>query len=561
MAGVCVFLSSIQAQYFTSVSNGTITTDAAATNGGSWVDYDGDGDVDLYNSNRDYENNFLYRNDAGTFTRITTGVVVNNSDRNQGTYWADYDNDGDLDVYMCSDVDVNKLFYNDGTGNFTEVLTGSIVTDNYQSEAAAWADYDNDGLVDLFVANESNQDNCLYHNDGGGLFTRIMVGDIVNDGGSSHGAAWADYNNDGYPDLFVANESGQDNFLYMNNGTGTFTKILTGDIVNDGGDSMGPTWGDYNNDGHLDLFVSNYNGEVSFLYENNGDGTFTKITTGNVVTDTGYPQSSAWADINNDGHKDLIIGNSHSSSSSSCINHLYINNGNGTFTAIGGESLVTDTQPTSSLSLGDYNEDGFLDISATSNLQSNKLYLNNGNGNNWVNILLEGVVSNKSAIGAKVRVKANISGTDVWQYQEVCTFNGKRSQSSLNVEFGLGNASQIDSLIIEWPSGIVCYYTNVAGNTFYYIDETCNSLGINELIVGSISAFPNPFSNELYVDLTKFTGVGIIQLIDLTGRVVVKHEINRIGTQLVNVGEISQGVYLIKLLTENGIYTTKVIKE
>ena len=219
-------------------------------------------------------------------------------------------------------------------------------------------------------------------------------------------------------DLFVANYENQNNFLYRNNGDGTFTKITTGDIVTDGGQSVGSGWGDYDNDGDLDLFVTNRWGEDNFLYSNNGDGTFTKVTTGNIVTDGSYSGGGSWGDYDNDGDLDLFVANG------------------------GGSS------------------------------QNNFLYANNGNSNRWINIKCVGTVSNTSAIGVKVRVKATINGTPVWQMREISGQTGYGSQNSLNAEFGLGDAAIIDSVKIEWPSGMVQVLTDVAVNQFLEVVES-----------------------------------------------------------------------------------------
>src|SRR5439155_617351 len=155
------------------------------------------------------------------------------------------------------------------------VTAGSIVTSRGSSRGCAWADYDRDGFVDLFVANERGENNFLFHNNGDGTFARITDGRIVRDGGNSTACAWGDYDNDGYPDLFVANgpPNGpvQNDFLDHNNGDGTFTKITSGSLVNDAAIGDGCAWGDYNNDGFLDLMVSNLNGQNNLLYENSGN--------------------------------------------------------------------------------------------------------------------------------------------------------------------------------------------------------------------------------------------------------------------------------------------------
>ncbi|MBN1559814.1 VCBS repeat-containing protein, partial [candidate division KSB1 bacterium] len=224
-------------------------------------------------------------------------------------------------------------------------------------------------------------------------------------------------------DLFVAN-LGDKNFLYANNGDGTFTKISDGALVNDESDSPCGSWGDYDNDGDLDLFVVNL-GINNFLYANNGDGTFTKITEAIIVYDEECSNGCSWADYDNDGDLDLFVSNS----------------GN------------------------------------------NFLYKNNGNSNNWINIQCVGTTSNTSAIGARVKVKANINGNPVWQLQEISGQTGFGSQNSLNVEFGLGDATMIDSIRIEWPSGLAQDWLNIAANQFLTAIEG------NDVIPVELSSF------------------------------------------------------------------------
>jgi len=214
-----------------------------------------------------------------SFTKITIGDLVNDGANSQACSWGDYDNDGDLDLFVANRNNQNNFLYlNNGNGTFTKVTSGSIVNDGGDSQGGSWGDYDNDGDLDLFVANRNNQNNFLYLNNGNATFTKISSGSIVNDGGHSEACSWGDYDNDGDLDLFVANRYNQNNFLYLNNGNGTFTKVTSGSIVNDGGDSQGGSWGDYDNDGDLDLFVANRNNQNNFLYLNNGNATFTKIS-------------------------------------------------------------------------------------------------------------------------------------------------------------------------------------------------------------------------------------------------------------------------------------------
>ncbi len=181
------------------------------------------------------------------------------------------------------------------------------MNDGGNSVTCAWGDYDNDGFQDVFVANgnfTTGENNFLYRNNGDGTFIKITTGSIVSDGGNSTGASWGDFDNDGDLDLYVTNYFTENNFLYRNDGAGTFTKITTGEIVNDGGASVGSAWGDYDNDGYLDLFVSNDNNQKESLYMNNGNGTFTKITPGDLITSGGRSPGSCWGDNATDGDLD-----------------------------------------------------------------------------------------------------------------------------------------------------------------------------------------------------------------------------------------------------------------
>jgi hypothetical protein len=413
-------------QNFTKITTGDIVNDGGNSEGCSWIDYDNDGDLDLFVSNRHGQNNFFYENNGGgTFTKITSGVIVNDGGNSIGNSWGDYDNDGDLDLFVCGLYENNLLYQNNGDKIFTKITTGDIVNDGGHTHSSSWGDYDNDGDLDLFVTNGGYENNFLYSNDSDGSFTKITTGDIVNDGGWSHNCNWGDYDKDGDLDLFVANAEGfPNNFLYSNNGDGSFIKITTGEIVNDGGFSHSCSWGDYDNDGDLDLFVANAINENNFLYSNNGDGSFTKITTGVIVNEGGSSEACSWGDYDNDGDLDLFVSN-------------------------GGSEV---------------NENNFL-------------YANDGNTNSWLNVKCIGTISNHCAIGTKVKTKSTINGKIVRQIQEIPGKTGYASQNSLNAEFGLGDATLIDSIIIEWPSGIVQITTNVNVNQFLTIVEDSTLLG------------------------------------------------------------------------------------
>ena len=454
---------------FTKITTGNMVSDHGNTYSGSWGDYDNDGYLDLVAANggpTQNENEFLYRNDgAGAFTKMTGATVVTNGGLSFAAAWGDYDNDGRLDLFIPNLGQKNFLYRNIGNGAFTKITTGNIVNDIGNSVACAWGDYDNDGFLDLFVANRSGQRNFLYHNNGDGTFTRITTGKIVTDIGSSEGCAWGDYDNDGFLDLFVAN-FGQRNFLYHNNRDGTFTKITSGSIAADVANSVCATWGDFDNDGYLDLFVSAFGGN-NLLYRNNRDGTFTRITAGRIVTDGGSSVGCAWGDYDNDGFLDLFVSNA-----SNEQNFLYRNNGDGTFGRITTGNIVTDGGDSIGCAWGDYDNDGFLDLFvANRSGQNNFLYHNDGNSNHWLRVKCVGTVSNRAAIGAKVRIKATVGGAERWQLRQISGGDGENNSDSLLAQFGLGDATVVDTVRVEWPSGAAQEFRDAAANQTLTVTE------------------------------------------------------------------------------------------
>ena len=464
-----IISSGLYSQSFTKITTGPIVTDSGWCYGGCWGDFNNDGFIDLFvvNNMTSNKNNLLYLNNgSGSFTKVTSGVIVTDGGSSYGCTCGDYDNDGDVDIFVSNYAENNFLYSNNGNGTFTKITTGAIVNDGGNSTGCSWGDYDKDSYIDLFVCNR-NQNNFLYHNNGNGTFTKITSGAIVTDNSNSGGCAWGDYDNDGYIDLFVANAGPAVDFLYKNNGNGTFTKITTGPVVTDVAHSSGGSWGDYDNDGDLDLFVTAGVVGTGYdrLYRNDGGGNFTKITNDPIVNFSHWSGGSSWGDFDNDGDIDMFAGGYDGS------NFLFANNGNGSFTKIDTGTIVTDGNYKMGAMWGDYDNDGDLDLfTARNNFfgGNNSLYMNNGNSNKWLNIRCVGMVSNKSAIGARVFVRATINSSTVRQMQVVSSQTGGAISgvNSFNAEFGLGNANIIDSIRIEWPSGIIDKYTNIPVNQF-----------------------------------------------------------------------------------------------
>lgn len=469
---------------FTKITTGPVATDPDYSNTGNWVDYDNDGDLDLFVAkggvdwNGPLRRNALYRNDGnGTFTTITNGPVVLDVEESIMSVWGDYNNDGHLDLFVANlglgfdgSGFRNSFYRNTGDGTFTKITTGPIPNDGGVHLAGAWGDYDNDGHLDLVVGNYNGQ-RLVYHNNGDETFTRITQGPLVTDVTAIQAISAADYDNDGDLDFFFANSAyppgpGR-NSLYRNEGRGTFTRITTGHPVTESAINSSGLWGDYDNDGDLDLFVCNFEGR-NFLYQNNGDGTFVKISSGAIVADAGQHGYAAWGDYDNDGFLDLFVTLGQVNGEN---NRLYHNNGDGTFTRITTGVIVTDGGHSMGGDWGDYDNDGFLDLFVANTLEENNfLYHNDGNTNRWLKVKLVGTVSNRAAIGAKVRVQASLGGTARRQLREISTGSGLGGHI-LIAHFGLRDAQKADLVRIEWPSGIVQELRDVPGNQTLTVTE------------------------------------------------------------------------------------------
>jgi len=560
-------------QGFIKITSGPVVNDGGWCYGGCWADFNNDGKLDLFvcNNNSSNKNNFLYLNNGnGTFTKVTSGVIVNDGGSSYGCTAGDYDNDGNMDLFVTNYGENNFLYHGNGDGTFTKITTGNIVSDGGNSVGCSWGDYDNDGKIDLFVCNR-NQNNFLYHNNGSGTFTKITSGAIVTDNSNSGGCAWGDYNNDGFIDLFVANAGPAVDFLYQNNGNGTFTKITTGPVVTESAHSSGGSWGDYDNDGDLDLLVTcgvvgtGYNR----LFMNNGDGSFTKITADPIATYNHWAGGSSWGDIDNDGDIDLFIGGYDG------INLLFTNNGNGSFTRIDTGSVVNDGSYKMGAMFGDYDNDGDLDLFTARNNYfggNNTLYMNTGNSNKQINIKCVGMISNKAGIGAKVFVRAIINGTAKRQMQVVSSQTGgaNSGMNSLNAEFGLGNATIIDSVIIKWPSGVIDKYTNVGVNQFVTAIEgqgMVEAKNISSQIPGKFMLnqnYPNPFNPKTIINYQLPMSSDVkLKIYDVVGRevdVLINQKQNA-GTYEVewNASNYPGGVYFYKIFTNDFSETKKMV--
>lgn len=466
----------------------------------SWGDYDNDCDPDLFITERDVtKNNRLYRNNGdGTFTRITTAAPVATNDVSTSASWGDYDNDGDLDLFVANNLGYNNsLFTNNGDGSFSIVTNDQIVADKGYTHSANWVDVNNDGYLDMFTTDYfPTRFNHLYINDGDGTFSENRSAQISSEASFSVSSAWVDYDLDGDVDVFVVNNEGKNNSLYRNEGNGEFTKITSGSIVNDGGHSVGASWGDFNDDLYPDLFVANSSNENDFLYENNGDGTFTRTAGFEPTLVGGNSHGSAWIDTDNDSDLDLFVTDDQG------LNRLYLSSSSAT-ELVQVDPLQLPLTGSGLNSLGtawaDYDLDGDIDAYVTNHSgQQDAFYLNNSTSGRSVTLTLTTQEGSYGAIGARVKFKVNSTFSWETRFVQSLSGGGTGGQNDMRITLGVGDATSIDSLVIYWPSGQEQVITDVdatatnknciqitepetatlCGTVYYDINENCIAEGV-----------------------------------------------------------------------------------
>ncbi len=490
--------------------------------GVAFFDYDNDGDLDIYLVNsltvdlvktKGKTKSDLYRNDGdGKFTEVAAKAGVSDIGWGMGAATGDFNNDGFEDLYVTC-LGPDRLFKNNGNGTFTDVTNKAGVSDPRWSTGASFVDYDRDGDLDLFVANYVDFDinnlpefgkgqtcqyksipvqcgprglkgagDSLFRNNGNGTFTDVskQAGVSDTDGFYGLGVMTSDFDEDGLIDIFVANDS-TPNFHYRNNGDGTFKEIgfTAGTAVNENGSEqgcMGVTAADYDHDGKIDIFVTNFADEYNTLYHNDGPNSFTDVSYAAKVAAVSLPHvgwGTKFFDFDNDGWVDIFVANGHVYPQLPSYRQprlLHRNNRDGTFTEVSAEfgTILTELRASRGVAFGDIDNDGDVDLLVADLDGPPQLLRNdNGNANNSILIKTVGVKSNRSGIGARVKV---VSG-DMTQTDEVRSGDSYISQSDQRLHFGLEKRTKVDLIEVRWPNGNVDKITNVGVNRLIVIKE------------------------------------------------------------------------------------------
>lgn len=501
------------------------------TGGVALFDYDNDGLLDIFFTNgaaipslektdSTFSNRLFHNNGDGTFTDVTEKARLAGIGYSMGVAVGDYDNDGFVDLYVTG-VNRNQLFHNNGNGTFSDVTEKAGVTGTVPgigkawAVAAGWFDYNNDGLLDLLVINYLNYDlktasacsvdklptycspsdfqgtpNILYRNNGDGTFTDVSaashIGQYV---GKGMGVAFADYDGDGFMDIFISNDT-YPNFLLHNNGDGSFTDQATdaGVAYNETGKTvagMGADFRDLNNDGLPDIFHTTMFGDTFPLYENAGKGQFSDVTGSSGLT-AATGRLTAWGtgayDFDNDGLKDLFTADAAILDNSAEVEHrpyrlpnrIFRNTGNLKFEDVSGAAGPDFAVPAAhrGAAFGDLNNDGKVDVVVTVLNGPPEILMNRTESDHhWIILKLVGVKDNRDGLGTRIKI-TTAHGS---QYNEATTALSYNSSSDKRVHFGLGEDAVIDRIELSWPTGVKQVLRGVKADQVLTIREASES--------------------------------------------------------------------------------------
>lgn len=462
-------------------------------------DFDNDGLLDIVTSDfgQCAPMHFFHNNGDGTFSDRTAQAGLSDQLGGLNLIQTDYNNDGCLDILVLRGAwefpQRKSLLRNNCNGTFTDVTKASGLADPAtDTQTAVWADIDNDGYLDLLVGNE-NVPSQLFHNNGNGTFTDISHSAGIDRMGYTKAVVAADYDNDGYVDFYVSNLNG-DHFLYHNNHDKTFTEVALRAGVQKPWQSFGAWWFDYDNDGWPDLFVTSYyvsvdetlrsylglppNAETLKLYKNLGDGTFRDVTSEVGLDRVFMPMGSNFGDIDNDGFLDIYLGTGNPAYSSLLPNVLLHNKDGKYFVDVTASSGTGELHKGHGVAFADIENNGYEDLleevggAVPGDSHAFRLFKNPGNGNDWITLHLIGVKSNRAAIGARIKVTVQDTGQAPRSIYRTVGSGGSFGASPLQQHIGLGESAKIQEIEIWWPaSNTRQHFSNVTANQFLEIKE------------------------------------------------------------------------------------------
>lgn len=472
-----------------------------------------------------------YQLAGGTFQK--TKIVTSYPDYKPSWSLAagDWDANGYNDLLYGGNSGVTFMKANSTGTAYTEISGPEYVF----SQRSNFVDINNDGHLDAFVCHDTapsvsyindGSNNLIYENTNG-------LGDYAS--GGNYGSIWVDYDNDRDIDMFMAKCGGsterRTNQLYRNNGNGTYTEVGTVAGLDDIMQTWSSAWGDFDNDGDMDIYIGSSTANDHKIMRNNNDGTFTDVTAGSGISSANQGIECVAGDFDNDGYLDVLSNGS-----------ILFGDGTLKFNVYSGPP---------SGSIGDINNDGFLDVF------TNSVYVNDGNSNNWIKIITigdqAGGYSNINGIGARVEINSAL-GT---QIRDVQSGTGFRHMSTLNTHFGIGTDSSINYIRIYWPSGIIDQVNNPSINGSITIIEGANTLGLEDSMVNDLILYPNPTKDILNLGRIDNLADAFYTIFDITGKRVVNAKLSQ---NSIDVSHLNSGNYILRVVYGASIKTQKFIK-
>ncbi len=475
-------------------------------------DYDNDGREDLYVSALNGGPNRLYRNMGNfIFQDVSAQAGVNYAGTSKVSSWGDIDNDGDPDLYVGNRDEDDVLYINQGDGTFTEETAARGIYNPAPTSAVLFSDINRDGWLDIYIGN-MHQPNIMYINDGTGHFTDHAEASGATDDAVAMGSVFFDFDLDGDEDLYLPHDAQVPYILYRNEGNAQFTNISSEANVNYAGFGMGAEVGDFNQDGYMDIYITNLYDNV--LYQNMGDGTFESVGEAMHVNDYGMGWGSVFADFDNDRLQDIYVSNDFNFSPYE--NVLYHNLGYDFETVSEGDPCASPYAGYATVA-SDLNDDGLMDLLvANSGAPGVQLFENvSAVSNHYVAFRLDGVESNSDAIGARIEVH---TATGV-QYDQVISSSGYAANNGRWIHFGLGDDEVVDLLKIYWPSGVVEEFQNLTADKKFGIIEGIGIFTATKEINNTVKPCQMISSDgALTISFTSTSDIQSLQISDVAGK-------------------------------------------
>ena len=542
--------------------------------GVSFADFNNDGWDDITYATEDGAQIYFFENNNGVFNLVTLNGISNTYKTKQ-VIWIDYDNDGDKDLFVTAIEGINEFYRNDGGMNFTNISStiGFFQTDLF-TYGTSFGDIDNDGDLDAFISNrtstEQNQRNYLYRNDEGTFvdITQSSGIPIEDEEGNENSqlsfcTMFFDYNKDGFQDIYLANDKTDNiNRLYKNLGNGTFEDVSVASGSGIAVNAMTTTLGDYNNDGWFDIYITNTQssqaGNGNVLLKNNGDGTFTNVAEETGTTFNSLAWGAVFLDADNDTLLDLYVSGGFDGSIGSFLSAAFYHQQNdGIFVIPQNIGFENDTRKSFSNAIGDINNDGKPDIIVCNDTENNFLWENKTtNTNNWLKVKLEGVTTNRDGIGNTIEIFINGRS----QYRYTLAGEGYISQNSYHEFFGLGEATEVDYVKVTWTgTNTEDIIYDVNANQSITIKEGIGVLTSNDIQTNSLfSLYPNPSNDGVFKLSVNNNKSNTLKVYDLAGRLILKIK-NLKDKDQFSLNHCKKGIYLAKVSSDHKSSTIKLV--